>query len=368
MRRSSWSRSLVAGMLVLAMVISVSGLLGATGTSIKIASPKSGARVSGVVTIQASIRTDEKVSYVILGVDEERPQSSNSAPFTFQLDTTELTNGPHRVFIEAYDRYGLVGSSAVITINVKNGSSTAPQQVKRQPATQVAKGPTASAPRQTAKAAPTSPTISRASVGLKPAASTEISASVQSSATASPLIAGRGPLPAPSRTAAETKLAAVRPGPASAPVVSSVASGPAGSSAPPMPKIAAKAVRGHTVVVNGKAVQFDVAPAVVNGQMQVAFRTVFESQGSKVTWNATSRTARSEKGALVVEVPVGQREAKVSGKTVDMGMKASITSGRTMIPVRFFATAVGAAVSWDSETRTAMVRTSDRQLAEIPVQ
>jgi uncharacterized protein YrrD len=133
-----------------------------------------------------------------------------------------------------------------------------------------------------------------------------------------------------------------------------------------MPKIAARAVRGHTVVVNGRPVQFDVAPAVVNGQLQVAFRAVFESQGSKVTWNAASRTARSVNGALVVEVPVGKREAQVSGKTVDMGIRASITSGRTMIPVRFFATAVGAAVSWDSETRTAMVRTSDRQLAEIP--
>ncbi len=365
MRRTSWSRSLVAGMLVLAMVVSVSGLLGATGTSIKIASPKSGARVSGVVTIQASIRTDEKVSYVILGVDEDRPQSSNSAPFSFQVDTSELANGPHRVFIEAYDRYGLVGSSAVITINVKNGSSTAPRQVKRQPTTQVAKAPTTSAPRQTAKA-PAPLSRSSAAAGLKPTASSEMSATTQSPATASPMIAGRGPLPAPSRSAAETRIAAVRPGPASAPVVGSIASGSAGSSAPPMPKIAAKAVRGHTVVVNGKPVKFDVAPAVVNGQMQVAFRSVFESQGSKVTWNATSRTARSVNGALVVEVPVGKREAQVSGKTVDMGMRASITSGRTMIPVRFFATAVGAAVSWDSETRTAMVRNSDRQLAEIP--
>ena len=374
MRRSGWSRPLVAGVLVLAMVVSVSGLLGAAGTSIKIASPKSGARVSGVITIQAAVRADEKVSYVILGVDEDRPQSSNSAPYTFQLDTRELTDGAHRIFVEAYDRYGLVGSSSVITIKVRNGSSTAPQQVKKQPATQVARAPSATAKKQVATArpeqglrAPAAPPVrSAAKAGLSPAATVEMQAASRGSAAVSPLMTGRGPLPAPTRTAAETEIAAVRPGPASAPVYGSVASGPTGNSTPPMPKVAAKVVRGHTVVVNGRPVQFDVAPAVVNGQMQVAFRAMFESQGSKVSWNATSRTARSVKGALIVEVPIGQREAKVNGKAVEMGLQASINSGRTMIPVRFFAGAVGAAVYWDGETRTAMVRTTDRQLVEIP--
>jgi len=81
MQTSKWPRPLIAGLLVLAMVVSLTGLLGAAGTTIRIASPKAGARVSGIIAIQASVRTDEQVSYVILGIDDDRPQSSNSAPF-----------------------------------------------------------------------------------------------------------------------------------------------------------------------------------------------------------------------------------------------------------------------------------------------
>jgi hypothetical protein len=63
-------------------------------------------------------------------------------------------------------------------------------------------------------------------------------------------------------------------------------------SRPPKPQIAAAKVSGHTVVLNGRAVQFDVAPRVVDGHMQVAFRSMFEKQGAQVSWNADTKTAR----------------------------------------------------------------------------
>jgi hypothetical protein len=66
---------------------------------------------------------------------------------------------------------------------------------------------------------------------------------------------------------------------------------------------------------------------------------------------------------LTVEVPAGQQMAKVNGLPVDMGVRASIVQGRTMIPVRFFADVVGAGLYWDGGTRTTLVLTSDRQLA-----
>ncbi len=364
MRYSGWSRALVAGTLVLAMVVSLTGLLGAAGTSIRIVSPSAGAKVSGVISIQASIRTDERISYVILGVDEDRPQSSNSAPYTFQLDTRELADGPHRIFVEAYDRYGLVGSSSATKIHVKNGS-TSPTQVKKQPTTQVAAKPPSSPVTKTAKA-PAAPPVRVAASG---AAGVGIGTGPASKAEAavSPMISARGPVPAPTRTAAETVIAATRPGSAAAPVRGGVASGPMGS-APPVPQIASSSVaanvHGHTVVLNGRVVEFDVAPRILKGRLHVAFRSVFESEGATVTWDARTKTARSMKGALQVEVPIGERVARVNGLDVDMGAAASITKGRTIVPIRFFAGAVGAAVYWDGVTRTALVRTTERRIAE----
>ncbi len=370
MRQISRTRPIVAGVLVLAMVLMVSGLLGATGASVRLTSPKAGAKVSGTIDVRAAVKADQEVSYVILGVDEDRPQSSNSAPFTFQIDTRELTDGVHRIFIEAYDRYGLVGTSSIVKIYVRNGSPSSVQAAKSA-ATRVAAKPKAPAATRTASAPPAKPTrstspitvLSRAHVAATPA-------TASGEATVAPIVVARGPLPAPTHSAAESSIAASRPdaGPMMTPaaVPASLAGGQI-ASRPPMSRVAtapaANTVTAHTVVLNGKVVRFDVSPRVVNGRIEAGMRSLFESQGARVTWNAQSRIARSVSTALTVEVPVGQQMAKVNGLPVNMGGAASIVQGRTMIPVRFFASAVGAGLCWDGATRTALLQTSDKQLA-----
>lgn len=365
MRRSDRSRTFIAGMLVLAMILSLTGLLGAAGTSIRISSPRPGAHVSGLITVQASVRSDVRISYVILVIGDDRPQSSNSAPYSFELDTRELPDGPHRIFVEAYDRYGLVGSSSVTTIYVKNGSSST-RQVKKEPATQVASRPSAPAVR-TAKAEPKRPARSADAKAVSPARGKASPAASQETAAVSPPMPARGPMPAPVHSASDTVVAASAPGAVAPPARASVASKPVGAK-PPLPQIAAARVSGHTVLLNGRAVDFDVAPRVVKGRMHVAFRSMFESQGARVTWDPATKTARSVKRALTVEVPIGERMARVNGSRVDMGATASIRKGRTIIPVRFFGEVVGAAVHWDSATRTAMVRTGERQIAKRPAE
>jgi len=374
MRHLRVSRPLIAGALVLAMALSVTGLLGAAGTSIRIASPRAGATVKEIITIQASVRTDEDVTYVILGMDENRPQSSNHPPFSFQFDTRELSDGPHRVFVEAYDRYGLVGSSAVTTIYVKNGSSSW-MRAEAEPKIQVAAKPAASASvavapatqreesaKQTIRvsASPPARTAAPASTDIK---NVTVPTPMRGGSSVSPMVAGRGPLPAPTHTAAETALATGLTDVVSAPGYTRIASGPIAGSAPAL-QAPARPVRGHTVVVNGQLLEFDVTPEIVDGRMRVPFRALFESHGSVVSWQAKSRTAVAVKGETTVEVPIGREVANVNGRSMDMGGTATIREDRTIIPVRFFAAAVGAAVHWDSVTRTAMIQTPDRMIAE----
>ncbi|MFB3883231.1 MAG: stalk domain-containing protein [Armatimonadota bacterium] len=362
MRQCSRTRPIVAGLLVLAMVLTIASLLGAAGASIRLLSPKAGAKVSGTIEVQAKVKADQQVSYVILGVDEDRPQSSNSAPYSFEIDTRELSDGAHRIFVEAYDRYGLVGSSNVVTVYVKNASSSA-VQVKKPAQTQLAARPSAKAPTATASAAPAGPgrsvatveSISRAQVASAPA-------TTYGTAAVSPMVMARGPMTAPTVSAAETVIGVSRPEEPASQAGMAIASGPMGST-PPAESEATDTVRAHTVVVNGQAVQFDVSPRIVNGRVLAGFRSMFESQGAKVTWNPETRTAKAVNGALVVEVPIGERIAKVSGADVDMGADASIVEGRTIVPVRFFADSVSAGVSWDSHTRTALVQMTGRQIA-----
>lgn len=353
MPRSGRSHSLVAGILVLAMVGSITGLFGAAGTTIRITSPAPGARVSGHVNIQASVKTTAGVAYVLLAVDDSRPYSTNSTPYVFELDSRTLADGPHRIFVEAYDKYGMLGCSEVITIHVRNGTSSAVQARTQPPATQVAAKPK---PGTAARVAAGKSTEERART-LSTAAASPRSSSV------SPPAAGRGPTPEPVRTAADTKVSATRPTVPALQAIASTAAEPL-TSAPPVPQTAAARTRGHTVVLNGRPVQFDVASDITNGRMRVGFRAMFEAVGAAVSWVPETRTAKSVQPALEVEVSVGQRVAKVNGRDTDLGMQAVIRDGRTIVPVRFFAAATGSAVHWDGGTRVASVQTRTLAVAE----
>ena len=340
MRHTTRSQATIALVLALAMLASITGLFGAPGATIRIISPSAGAKVSGLVDIRASVSASPDISYLILGVDEGRPFSSNSSPYVFQLDTRELTDGPHRIFLEAYDRYGLIGSSKAITIYVNNGWSSPAPAAKASP------------PRVAAKPTPQAPPR----VAASPAKPTTV-------ASPPPPAAPRGPLPEPARVAAEPT-----PSPAPSPALafrgsSSTAAGPL-ADIPRTPVRPVALVRGHAVVLDGRPVSFDVAPRIVDDRLQVGFRAMFETTGAVVSWDAANRTAHSVRDGMRVEVSIGERRASVNDREIQMALPAVIEQGRTMIPVRFVAAATGAMVNWDSETQIASLSTRALAIAK----
>jgi hypothetical protein len=117
-------------------------------------------------------------------------------------------------------------------------------------------------------------------------------------------------------------------------------------------------------VLNGRAVAFDVDPYIAEGRLHVGFRAMMESMGAEVTWSPKTRTAKSVKGATRVEVPIGKRFARVNGREVGTDARAAIKDGRTMVPVRLFASAAGSDVDWDGATRTATLRTKQHAIAK----
>jgi hypothetical protein len=344
MRRSKRSHSLLAGILAVAMVVSITGLFGASGTTVSITSPASGARVTGPVDIQVSVKTTADVSYILFGIDGTRPSSTNSAPYVFELDSRTLTDGPHKVFAEAYARHGMIGASKPITIYVKNGSASAVPLETQKPATQVVEQPK---PR-------TAPRVATAPATKESPKTVADAAAAQRDASASAAVPGRGPRPEPARTAAQPAASAARP---MAPASQTVARAPGEpvAAVPSLPDRPVDRTRGHTVMLNGRPVAFDVAPVITNGRMRVGFRAMFEQVGGAVSWVPETRTAKSVQPALEVEVPIGRRVAKVNGRDADLGMPAVIRSGRTIVPLRFFAETTGSALNWSPETRTASV-------------
>ncbi len=109
------------------------------------------------------------------------------------------------------------------------------------------------------------------------------------------------------------------------------------------------------VQVNGQLLPLNPAPFVDNGRTLVPLRPIFEALGATIGWNAETRTVTGVRGAQSVALTVESDQARVDGRAVTLQVPAKIQSGRTFVPVRFVAEALGAEVAYDAESRTVIV-------------
>jgi hypothetical protein len=86
---------------------------------VAIASPSSGAVLSGVETIEVTASDDSRVEKVDLWVDGTQRAIDLTAPYSFSLDTRTLANGSHTIQARAYDLDGRRASSSR-TVTVSN--------------------------------------------------------------------------------------------------------------------------------------------------------------------------------------------------------------------------------------------------------
>jgi hypothetical protein len=107
------------------------------------------------------------------------------------------------------------------------------------------------------------------------------------------------------------------------------------------------------VNVNGQPLRSDVKPFVnTDGRTMLPVRAIAEALGAQVQWDEATQTATLTLGAKTVKVTIGQNSILVDGQPVGMDTAAAIKDGRTLLPVRSVGEALGAKVGWDEQTKT----------------
>ena len=104
------------------------------------------------------------------------------------------------------------------------------------------------------------------------------------------------------------------------------------------------------VTYHGQPVTGDVAPLLIGSTSVTPFRFMFEQQGGKIIWNENKQQVTAKSDKYEVTITVGSDKAIVNKKEELMDMAAFLLSGRTMVPVRFFETALHASVEWEPST------------------
>ncbi len=112
---------------------------------------------------------------------------------------------------------------------------------------------------------------------------------------------------------------------------------------------------GIKVNINGTPLTTDVPPYIANDCTLIPIRAISERLGADVSWDGETETALIEMDGVKIELVKNSVEAKVNGKAVALEQAAVITQDRTMVPIRFVGESLGCDVDWDEQSRTVSI-------------
>ncbi len=109
----------------------------------------------------------------------------------------------------------------------------------------------------------------------------------------------------------------------------------------------------NTAIVNGVTYTMDAIPFIdkTTNRTMMPARFISEILGAQVEWDNASRQVKITQGSTVIILTLNSGTAFINGKAVQLDQPAvSLPPGRTFVPLRFIAEALGAAVEYDEVT------------------
>ena len=114
-----------------------------------------------------------------------------------------------------------------------------------------------------------------------------------------------------------------------------------------------------TVHVDGKYIASDVQPVMQNDRVFLPMRAAAESMGAYVYWDNETRCVSVQKDGNTAYFYVNNPYYYLNGKTMLSDVPPQIIHGRTMLPIRVFAEAIGADVYWNNNLMDVQITTGN---------
>ena len=125
------------------------------------------------------------------------------------------------------------------------------------------------------------------------------------------------------------------------------------------PVVQVSADENISLTVNGKSVETQVPPTIIDGRTMVPVRDIFEACGAKVNWDANTKTITGEKGNTTVVMQIDSNMLFINEKVTEMDSTPVIIDGRTLAPARYVAESFGGIVDWNAEDKVVMIDVDD---------
>lgn len=88
-----------------------------------------------------------------------------------------------------------------------------------------------------------------------------------------------------------------------------------------------------------------------SGRTLVPVRYLGDALSAQTDWDGNIRTVTVTKGSMTISMVIGSKTLNVNGQTLTMDQAPVISNGRTYLPARWVAEALGNTVSWNASSR-----------------
>lgn len=119
------------------------------------------------------------------------------------------------------------------------------------------------------------------------------------------------------------------------------------------------------VRVDGQRVRFPAAqPTQIAGRVMIPLRGVLQRLGAdRVQWRSERQEVLVSGSAGDMRLRIGDREALVNGRPVELDVPPMVIQDTTMVPLRFVSENLGARVDWLPDTQTVYIVTTGERVA-----
>ena len=103
------------------------------------------------------------------------------------------------------------------------------------------------------------------------------------------------------------------------------------------------------IYVDSQHLTLKEQPVLREGRLFLPLRSIGETLDAQVHWEGTTRSVNLSRAGKSVSVTIGSATARVNGTETTLEDAPFLAEGRTFVPLRFFAEALGARVDWKAE-------------------
>ena len=114
-------------------------------------------------------------------------------------------------------------------------------------------------------------------------------------------------------------------------------------------------VGNKNALINNETYSLEAAPTITSGRTMVPLRFVGEAFGAEFAYDPVFKIIDINFGSDKIKMQIGKKTAFINGIEIALDVAPYIVNGRTLVPIRFISETFGAEVVWDGTTKTVTI-------------